>query len=128
MTTELKITYSSGKHAVLVKMMRGHAIAHEQVIAPGEEGAVLVYAGQTVTIEEIEVDEVAPVADPVPVEDVVVVDTMPDAIPPDPEQPFINTMESMDANTVDATQPDGVPTPVVAPAKPAAKKKPATKK
>lgn len=40
MTTELKITHNSG-HAVLVKMMRGHAIAHEQVIAPGEEGAVL---------------------------------------------------------------------------------------
>lgn len=124
MTTELKIAHSSG-HAVLVKMMRGHAIAHEQVIAPGEEGAVLVHAGQTVTIEEIEAHEVAPVADPVPVEDVVVVDTMPDAIPPDPAQPFINTMESMDANTVDATPPEG-DAPVVA--KPAAKKKPATKK
>lgn len=41
---------------------------------------------------------------------------------------FINTMESMDANTVDATPPEGEPNPGDAQAKPAAKKKLATKK
>lgn len=64
--TEVKITNTSSKHAVLVKMMRGHAIAHEQVIEPGKDGAVLVYVGQTVTIEEMERDDDAPEAESLP--------------------------------------------------------------
>lgn len=102
MTTELKITHTSGNHAVLVKMLRGFAVAHEQIIEPGQDGSVLVHAGQTVSIEEVEGEYIAPV----PVGEVVAIDTNPDALPPEPDapvEPVINTMESMNASITDAT-------------------------
>jgi len=121
MTTEVNIANTNNKHAVLVKMMRGYAVAHEQIIAPGKEGAVLVYAGQTVTIEEIEAEHVEPVeSDVTPPAPVEVSDQQ-----PAPDAP---------APAADAGVPEQAPTeaaPVdapVAPAKPAAKKKAATAK